>query len=85
MTSRLITAPDTYLRDLAQLVADHGINEFEGDVVRLAVTFRAARLNASIVDLMVDRAASTPARERALGYLICELARGPARTSTAAA
>jgi hypothetical protein len=76
-------ATEPYLDQLAHLVAEHGITEFEGDIARLVVRLRAAGLRCPTVDLLADKHASPIARERAFGVLLGLLMRHEAvRTTT---
>jgi hypothetical protein len=63
-------SPDRYLNDLAFLIAEHGITGFESDIARLVVRLRSGGHVGPLTDLLLDKSASPPARERALGKLI---------------
>lgn len=65
---------EPYLDLLAHLVAEHGIEQFGGDVARLVVRLRATGITGPLVGLLADRTAPAVARERALGHLLCRLA-----------
>jgi hypothetical protein len=73
-------ATDPSLHDLAHLIADHGIHQYESDVARLVVRLRSQGHGGSLTDLLADRSAAAIIRERAFGTLVGQLARGPARS-----
>jgi hypothetical protein len=69
---------DPYLDQLAHLIAENGISQYESDIARLVVRLRSVGHTGSMVDLLGDHSAAPVARERAFGTLIGQLARGPA-------
>lgn len=77
-------ATEPYLDQLAHLVAEHGIAEFESDIARLVVRLRAAGFRCPTVDLLADKHAPSIARERAFGVLVALLVDDVARHHTGA-
>jgi hypothetical protein len=59
---------------LAHDIAAHGIDQLDGDVARFVALARSTDASPQLIDLLLDRAATSIARERAFGRLAAQLA-----------